>query len=48
MNGINTVISGALGSVSTELIALAPAAVGVAGVLWGIPKAVGFFKRVAK
>lgn len=48
MDGISTTVNGALGDVNAELLLIAPAAIGVAALLWGIPKAVGFFKRVAK
>lgn len=48
MEGISTTINSALSDVGPELLLVAPAAIGVAAILWGVPKAVGFFKRVAK
>jgi hypothetical protein len=48
MDGINVVIGAALADVSTEALALAPAAIGVTALFWGVPKIVSFFKRVAK
>lgn len=48
MDGISTTVNAAFSDLSAELLLVAPAAIGVAGILWGIPKAVGFFKRVAK
>lgn len=48
MDGISTVVNAALGDVAPELLLVAPVAIGVAATLWGVPKAVGFFKRIAK
>lgn len=48
MEGISTTVNAALSDLAPELLAIAPGAIGVAALLWGIPKAVGFFKRVAK
>lgn len=48
MEGIGAVVNGALSDVGPELLIVAPVAIGIAATLWGIPKAVSFFKRVAK
>lgn len=48
MTGMGAIVNGALADLTPELLIVAPSAIGVAAVLWGIPKAVGFFKRVAK
>lgn len=47
MESIGTTVNGALSGIEAELLVVAPAAIGVAALLWGIPKAVRFFKRVA-
>lgn len=51
-NSLSNLISSFTGSVGTQFAAAAPgvigAAAGVAVVLWGVPKLIGFFKRSAK
>ena len=48
MDGIGTAVTTALGDLSTELLLVLPAGLGVAALIWGAPKALGFFKKVAK
>lgn len=48
MTGIGTAVNTALDGISAELLLVLPAGLGVAGLIWGAPKAVAFFKRIAK
>lgn len=48
MDGVGTAVNAALSDISAELLLVLPAGLGVAALLWGAPKAVGFFKRIAK
>ena len=49
---LSTLVSSFTDAVGTQIAAAAPgvigAAAGVAVVLWGVPKLIGFFKRSAK
>jgi hypothetical protein len=47
MTGLGALVNGVLTDLSAELLIVVPAALGVAGLLWGAPKAVKFFKRLA-
>ena len=48
MTGIGTAVNDVLSDLSAELLLVLPAGLAVAGLLWGAPKALGFFKRIAK
>lgn len=49
MTEIGTAVVGALEGLDTVLITtVLPAAVLVTAVVWGAPKAIGFFKKTAK
>jgi hypothetical protein len=42
-----TIVTGAAGSLTPVLLLVAAAGAGLALLMWGIPKAIKFFKRVA-
>lgn len=48
MDGLGTAVNTALSGISAELLLVLPAGLAVAGLIWGAPKALGFFKKVAK
>lgn len=48
MDGLGTAVATGLGGFGDEALLVLPAGLAVAAVLWGAPKLVGFFKRLAK
>jgi hypothetical protein len=47
-NSVSGVVSTVFSGFGSELWTLAPAALAIAGIIWGVPKALSFAKRVAK
>lgn len=48
MDGIAAPVIAALDGLSTELLLLVPIGLAVTAVTWGTPKAIGFFRKIAK
>lgn len=45
---LSDVVTGAFASVGPELATVGGAGIALALIIWGLPKAVGFFKKTAK
>lgn len=48
MEDVASTITTAISGFDTQLLTVAGAGIGLAVIVWGVPKALGFFKRTAK